>query len=82
MLTVAVAAEPSIVQFKVSPCVNLTELLSVPDVSYFTYKVSGSVPSVTSKPTQLAMTPDEAPVNLTPLYFDKSETDLADNFTE
>ena len=82
VFTVAVAAEPSIVQFNVSPFVNDVDVLLVPDVSYFTNNVSGSVPSVADVPTTLAITPDEAPVNLTLSYFVMSEIDLADNFTE
>ena len=81
MLTVAVVAALSIVQFNVSPSVNLTAVFEVPDVSYFTNKVSGSVPSVAAVPIQFAITPDVAPVNLIPLYFVISETDFADNFT-
>ena len=46
----------------VSPSVNFSELLSVPDVVYFTNKVSGSVPSVATVPTTVALTPDVPPV--------------------
>ena len=81
VFTVAVAAALSIVQFKVSPFVKATEALSVPEVSYLTNKVSGSVPSVAATPIQFATTPEVTPVNLTPLYFVISETDLADSFT-
>ena len=51
----------------VSPAVNLTSVLFVPEFSYFTYKVLGSVPSVASTPITFAVTPEVAPVNLKPI---------------
>jgi len=55
----------------VSPSVNVSETLSVPDVLYLTNKVSGSVPSVTTYPTTSATTPDVPPVNVFASYSDK-----------
>ena len=49
---------------KVSPSVNVLETLSVPEFLYFTNKVSGSVPSVATKFTTSATTPDVPPVNV------------------
>ena len=50
----------------VSPAVNFTSELFVPEFSYFTYKVLGSVPSAASTPITFAVTPEVAPVNLKP----------------
>ena len=60
---------------------NFVAVFEVPEVSYFTKRVSGSVPSVAATPTQFATTPEVAPVNFTPLYFVISDRDLPDNFT-
>ena len=48
----------------VSPSVNLSETLSVPEFLYLTNKVSGSVPSVATKFTTSATTPDVPPDNV------------------
>ena len=48
----------------VSPSVNLSEALSVPEFLYLTNKVSGSVPSVAATPITSATTPDEPPVSV------------------
>ena len=47
----------------VSPCVNAVAVLLVPEVSYWTNKVLGSVPSVTDTPITFAITPEVWPVN-------------------
>ena len=56
---VEASAEPLVI---VSPSVNLSETLSVPEFLYFTNKVSGSVPSVATTEITSATTPDVPPV--------------------
>ena len=51
----------------VSPAVNFSDVLLVPEFSYFTYKVFGSVPSAASTPITFAVTPEVPPVNLKPI---------------
>ena len=53
----------------VSPSVNVSEALSVPEFLYFTNKVSGSVPSVTTTLKTSATTPDVPPVIAVPAKF-------------
>ena len=53
--------------FTVSPFVKTKEVLFVPVCVYFTYNVSGSVPSVATELTTIAFTPDVAPVSVAPI---------------
>ena len=70
------------VPVKVSPSEKDVAVFDVPEFVYFTYKVSGSVPSVATVFTTSAVTPDVPPVKTIPLNED-SETPLSilDNFT-
>ena len=48
----------------VSPSVNVSASLAVPEFLYLTNKVSGSVPSVAETPTTSATTPEVPPVKV------------------
>ena len=56
-----------IVQFKVSESEKAVDVLFDPLVEYFTYNVSGSVPSATATSITFATSPEVAPVKVTPL---------------
>ena len=51
----------------VSPAVNFVSVLFVPEFSYFTNNVLGSVPSVADTLITFAVTPEVPPVNLKPI---------------
>ena len=55
---------PVALDVNVSPASNTDLVLSVPDLLYFTNKVSGSVPSVADTLTTSAVTPEVPPVKV------------------